>query len=205
MAKRIWEFPELAEIGDNTLFLVSDGEVTRTVPGSLINLIDARISNIIQGTATEVSASEIVDARLQANGVTAATLGDAIRWGYNAAIQAMYYRPGDIIDLGFVTCAGYLSGGGTTIGSYIPLARPINKDVNMEFTDPGSTSITVRHSDGGYLFQGEKINLLNEMGEVSLFVRENGIEFRYIDVSAFSATNNVPVSVTFSSLKLTVS
>lgn len=81
MAKRIWEFPELAEIGDNTLFLVSDGEVTRTVPGSLINLIDARISNIIQGTATEVSASEIVDARLQANGVTAATLGDAIRWG----------------------------------------------------------------------------------------------------------------------------
>ena len=79
MAKRIWEFLSLTEIGDDTLFLVSDGEVTRTVPGSLINSIDARISNIIQGTATSVSAAEIIDARTAKDGTAAASLGDAIR------------------------------------------------------------------------------------------------------------------------------
>ena len=79
MAKRIWEFLELSEIGDNTLFLVSDGEVTRTVPGSLINSIDARISNIVQGTATGVSAAEIIDARTAQDGTASTTLGDAIR------------------------------------------------------------------------------------------------------------------------------
>lgn len=205
MAKRIWEFPELSEIGDNTLFLVSDGKATRTVPGSLINLIDARISNIIQGTATEVSASEIVDARLQANGVTAATLGDAIRWGYNAAIQAMYYRPGDTINIGRAMCAGCLTGSGSTIGCYIRWQGQSTRMQMMEFTNPGSTAITVRPSGGGYLLQNIKINQLNEMGTINFSVYENGIEFQYVDASTFSATNNVPVQVTFSSLKLTVS
>lgn len=79
MAKRIWEFLELTKIGDDTLFLVSDGEVTRTVPGSLINSIDARISNIVRGTATDVSAAEIIDARTAKDGTASATLGDAIR------------------------------------------------------------------------------------------------------------------------------
>lgn len=118
--------------------------------------------------------------------------------------DSLFYRPGDIINLGRVMCAGCLTGSGSTIGCYIPLARPINEDANVDFTNPGSTAITVRHSDGGYLLQNIKINQLNEMGTISLSVYENGIEFQYVDASAFSATNNVPVQVTFSSLKLTV-
>lgn len=90
MAKHIWEFPALTAIKDDTKFLVADGEITRTVPGSLINLIAARIDSIIASSTTSVSTAEIADARVQANGQTAASLGDAIRWVYDAILAAEY-------------------------------------------------------------------------------------------------------------------
>lgn len=86
MAKRIWEFSALNQISDDTKFLVSQGTNTRVVPGSLINQIAARIDSIIAGSTTEVSAAEIADARVQANGQTATSLGNAIRWVYNALL-----------------------------------------------------------------------------------------------------------------------
>ena len=86
MAKRIWEFSALNQISDDTKFLVSQGTNTRVVPGSLINQIDARIDSIIAGSTTEVSTAEIADARVQANGQTATSLGNAIRWVYNALL-----------------------------------------------------------------------------------------------------------------------
>ena len=86
MAKRIWEFSSLSQISDDTKFLVSQGENTRVVPGSLINQIAARIDSIIAGSTTEVSTAEIADARVQANGQTATSLGNAIRWVYNALL-----------------------------------------------------------------------------------------------------------------------
>ena len=86
MAKRIWEFSALNQISDDTKFLVSQGENTRVVPGSLINQIAARIDSIIAGSTTEVSTAEIADARVQANGQTATSLGNAIRWVYNALL-----------------------------------------------------------------------------------------------------------------------
>ena len=86
MAKRIWEFSALNQISDDTKFLVSQGTNTRVVPGSLINQIAARIDSIIAGSTTEVSTAEIADARVQANGQTATSLGNAIRWGYNALL-----------------------------------------------------------------------------------------------------------------------
>lgn len=90
MTKHIWDFPALTAIKDDTKFLVADGEITRTVPGSLINLIAARIDAIIAGSTTAVSTAEIADARVQANGQTAASLGDAIRWVYDAILAAEY-------------------------------------------------------------------------------------------------------------------
>lgn len=86
MAKRIWEFSALNQISDDTKFLVSQGTNTRVVPGSLINQIAARIDSIIAGSTTEVSTAEIADARVQANGQTATSLGNAIRWVYNALL-----------------------------------------------------------------------------------------------------------------------
>lgn len=82
MGKRIWEFPGLSQINDSTQFLVSDGGVTRTVPGSLIKQIENRISSIVTGTAEGVDAAEIADARVRGDGQTATSLGDAIRWMY---------------------------------------------------------------------------------------------------------------------------
>ena len=45
MAKRIWEFQSLSQIGDDTKFLVSQGENTRVVPGALINPIASTASS----------------------------------------------------------------------------------------------------------------------------------------------------------------
>ena len=94
MAKRIWEFQSLSQIGDDTKFLVSQGTNTRVVPGSLINQIAARIDSIIAGSTTEVSAAEIADARVRPDGQTAETLGAAIRWIYTTltAIDAASYE-----------------------------------------------------------------------------------------------------------------
>lgn len=94
MAKRIWEFQSLSQIGDDTKFLASQGENTRVVPGALINQISNRIDSIIKGTSDAVSAAEIADARVRPDGQTAETLGAAIRWIYTAltAIDAASYE-----------------------------------------------------------------------------------------------------------------
>lgn len=66
-------------INSDTKFLVSQDGIAKKVSGSLINAITDRINNIIAGSASEVSAAEIVDARTSLDGTTSATLGDAIR------------------------------------------------------------------------------------------------------------------------------
>lgn len=199
MAKRIWEFPELSEIGDNTLFLVSDGQVTRTVPGSLIRLIDARINNIIQGTATDVSASEIVDARLQADGTTAATLGDAIRCGYSAAIQKMQYRPGDSFTQTHVQFAGQISGtNGNRITAFIPLAKPLDGVTGISFVNPDNSHVQIRGA-GGYLWD-EGLSVMLEADAITLIPMVNGIRFVLsweggLISKEHPNVNNAPVSV----------
>ena len=75
MAKRIWEFQSLSQIGDDTKFLASQGGNTRVVPGALINQISNRIDSIIKGTSDAVSAAEIADARVRPDGQTAENTG----------------------------------------------------------------------------------------------------------------------------------
>lgn len=200
MAKRIWEFPELSEIGDDTLFLVSDGQVTRTLPGSLINLINERISNIIQGTATDVSASEIVDARLQADGTTAATLGDAIRWGYNAAIQAMSYKPGDSFTQGHVHFSGHITGtNGDSVTGFIPLAKPMSGVSGAEFVNSDNESHVKIRGSAGYIWD-ESLSLMADVAKLTPMV--NGLRFTLSWTDGLlgagggsAANNNGPVSV----------
>ena len=108
MAKRIWEFPSLSQISNDTKFLVSQGETTRVVPGSLINQINERIDAIVKGSATEVSAAEIADARVRADGQTADTLGAAIRWIYES-LTAMTFASYDESDFsGGVISSGFV-------------------------------------------------------------------------------------------------
>ena len=125
MAKHIWDFTAMTQINDDTMFLVSDGTVTRVVPGSLINLIAARIDSIIAGETTSVSVAEISDARVQANGQTATSLGNAIRWVYNALLEEeheTYTSFGGTLETGRVTVTKkggrcYISGSVTPSGA----------------------------------------------------------------------------------------
>lgn len=108
MAKRIWEFQSLSQISDDTKFLVSQGENTRVVPGSLINQINARIDSIVAGSATEVSAAEIADARVRSDGQTAASLGAAIRWIYETLTAYSYESYSDFDFSGGVISSGWV-------------------------------------------------------------------------------------------------
>ena len=80
MGKYISDFEEVTEIADDDVFLIENANGTnKKVPGRLINAIKDRINNIIAGSASEVNAAEIIDARTSLDGTTSDTLGDAIR------------------------------------------------------------------------------------------------------------------------------
>ena len=80
MGKYISDFEAVTAIADDDVFLIENvNGINKKVPGSLINAINDRINNIIAGSASEVSSTEIVDARTSLDGTTSATLGDAIR------------------------------------------------------------------------------------------------------------------------------
>ena len=67
---------------DDAFAALDDGSTTgKKAIGDIIGPLDARIDNIIAGGAAP-SEAEIIDARLGANGLTYASLGDAIRGQY---------------------------------------------------------------------------------------------------------------------------
>ena len=80
MGKYISDFEAVTAIADDDVFLIENvNGINKKVPGILINAISDRINNIIAGSASEVTAAEIVDARTSLDGTTSDTLGDAIR------------------------------------------------------------------------------------------------------------------------------
>lgn len=149
------------------------------------------------------------------NGGTGATTATDALNNLNAAsndsvetLQTLYnsliYTAGSTINVGSTVVSGYLSGGATTIICYIPLARPIINASAVQFSNSSNIKITVRHADGGYLFQADSISTLEEMGTITLTFNEHGITFKYVDVTVWNVTNNVPVSVNFSGLTFTL-
>ena len=64
MGKYISDFEAVTAIADDDVFLIENvNGINKKVPGILINAISDRINNIIAGSASEVNAAEIVDAR----------------------------------------------------------------------------------------------------------------------------------------------
>lgn len=116
-----------------------------------------------------------------------------------------FIGPGDTISISNGIYVGHLTGSYKSIRCYIPVSRPIIGVSSVSFSSPSSTKITVRHADGGYIWNGITISTLQEDGSVSLTVSETGIYFNNISSTAWSLTNNAPLSVTFENMSFTFS
>lgn len=80
MGKYISDFDPVANIADSDSFLLENADgVYKKAFGSFFNALGARIDNIVAGSASGASASEIIDARTALDGSKSASLGAAIR------------------------------------------------------------------------------------------------------------------------------
>ena len=116
----------------------------------------------------------------------------------------MSYKAGDTITLNYISCIGRLTGNSGTIGAYIPLSKPLLNVTNATISNPDIATITVRAIDG-YLWQGEKMSLVQESGTVTVKVWKEGLEIADANVSAWSTTNNTPLQVEFRNLSILLS
>lgn len=116
-----------------------------------------------------------------------------------------FIGPGDTISISNGIYVGHLTSSCASIRCYIPVSRPIIGASSVSFSSPSSTKITVRHADGGYIWKETTISTLQEDGSVSLTVSETGIYFDNTSSSAWSLTNNAPLSVTFENMSFTFS
>lgn len=113
------------------------------------------------------------------------TSGAWTSWRRLVSDKEMYYMPGEEADLR-VSCGGYLSGGKTYIGGFIPLWKPVHSSVrSVTVINRSNYTITVRQN-GQYL--------INDVNPVSLgatcAVRAGGLDLNINKASGFGGTNN---------------
>lgn len=122
-------------------------------------------------------------------------------------VNSLFYKPGDVISCTRLICNGYLSGTSANIGCTIFLDKPLLGVSSATFSNPSGvngTSMTVRIPTGGYIWD-ETIAVAQENGTVTLSINGPTLRFTFVNDTAFSATNNIPVSITFDKLKIAFS
>lgn len=90
-------------------------------------------------------------------------------------------------------CAGGVTGGGTNLYFYLPLARPLVGVTGVTITNPSTAIITGRKIEGGYIAQDATVSSL---GTPSCVPYENGVTVAIKAASAYNTKNNTPVVVT---------
>lgn len=102
-------------------------------------------------------------------------------------------RPGDTMTITRMYCAGGVTGGGTNLYFYLPLARPLVGVTGVTITNPSTAIITGRKIEGGYIAQDATVSSL---GTPSCVPYENGVTIGIKASSAYNTKNNTPVTVT---------
>lgn len=102
-------------------------------------------------------------------------------------------RPGDTMTITRMYCAGGVTGSGTTLYFYVPLARPLVGVTGATITNPSTAIITGRKVEGGYIAQDATVSSL---GTPSCVPYENGVTVAIKAASAYNTKNNTPVVVT---------
>lgn len=102
-------------------------------------------------------------------------------------------RPGDTMTITRMYCAGGVTGSGTNLYFYLPLARPLVGVTGVTITNPSTAIITGRKIEGGYIAQDATVSSL---GTPSCVPYENGVTVAIKAASAYNTKNNTPVVVT---------
>lgn len=104
-----------------------------------------------------------------------------------------YYTAGDTVTITRMYCAGGVTGGGTNLYFYTPLAKPLIGVSNVTISNPTEAIITARKVEGGYIAQDATVSSL---GTPSCVPYENGVTIAIKASSAYNTKNNTPVTVT---------
>lgn len=110
-----------------------------------------------------------------------------------------YYTAGDTATIKRMYCAGGVTGSGTNLYFYIPLAKPLIGVSKVTISNPTKAIITARKVGGGYIAQDATVSSL---GTPSCVPYENGVTIGIKASSAYNTTNNTPVTVTPENLVL---
>ena len=110
-----------------------------------------------------------------------------------------YYKAGDTVTITRMYCAGGVTGSGTNLYFYIPLAKPLIGVSNVTISNPTKAIITARKVEGGYIAQDATVSSL---GTPSCVPYEGGVTIGIKASSAYNTKNNTPVTVTPENLVL---
>ena len=104
-----------------------------------------------------------------------------------------YYKAGDTVTIKRMYCAGGVTGSGSNLYFYAPLAKPLIGVSKVTISNPTKATITARKVEGGYIAQDATVSSL---GTPSCVPYENGVTIGIKASSAYNTTNNTPVTVT---------
>lgn len=104
-----------------------------------------------------------------------------------------YYKAGDTVTIERMYCAGGVTGAGTNLYFYIPLAKPLIGVSAVTISNPTKAIITARKVEGGYIAQDATVSSL---GTPSCVPYEGGVTIGIKASSAYNTKNNTPVTVT---------
>ena len=110
-----------------------------------------------------------------------------------------YYKAGDTVTITRMYCAGGVTGSGTNLYFYIPLAKPLIGVSAVTISNPTKAIITARKVEGGYIAQDATVRSL---GTASCVPYEGGVTIGIKASSAYNTKNNTPVTVTTENLVL---
>ena len=126
-------------------------------------------------------------------------IGNAIQFSTALGDFAPYYTAGDTVTITRMYCAGGVTGSGTNLYFYIPLARPLFGVSNVTISNPTKAIITARKVEGGYIAQDA---IVSSLGTPSCVPYEGGVTIGIKASSAYNTKNNTPVTVTPENLVL---
>ena len=133
------------------------------------------------------------NARVTCNGNGLEFGADSLKFSIAKGSFRPYYTAGDTVTITRMYCAGGVTGSGSNLYFYIPLAKPLIGVSGATISNPTAAIITARKVGGGYIAQDAKVSAL---GTPSCVPYENGVTIGIKASSAYNTTNNTPVTVT---------
>ena len=143
--------------------------------------------------STDNAASTDYNARVTCEGNGLEFGADSLKFSIAKGSFRPYYTAGDTVTITRMYCAGGVTGSGSNLYFYIPLAKPLIGVSGATISNPTAAIITARKVGGGYIAQDAKVSSL---GTPSCVPYENGVTIGIKASSAYNTTNNTPVTVT---------